>query len=650
MSRSTSSLPRGDRSRTNSPNSHSSDSSRSVSRAATSPDRRLRRELQRLTQEVHEDLRALRRQEAQRSRLQIEQRSLREAQSEVRQAEAQVAQVAVQMQHEFQEMQRQVQTANQAAESRAVEVARAEAHQVQVTAQLRQEHRELLLRAEAQQGQLETQLRQEQHEFRARVEAQQALAAAQMRQEYQEMCLQARLTSHTVASQSQEATRFEARQVEQAEAQNRSLSEAAQTMRSEYAQVQSQESLAELQVAQLRGELRMAEAESKQLAKQELAQFQADFQTQAAQRESQLAQLQGELRVAERSFHQAAKQKPSSSVHHLSGPAEGSFYSSPSHKATASSAQHDSQRPHGSPFEMLGSVAAMFQSDSDAFFEDPSASPKVPASGGTTTFSFSTPHFPHTDSFNPGPSAPCSSGASADQLLSNLVHAVTLLSEQKTGLKSDKPKLSCKDAAGLKHELDRFKRYMHEMHAVCGSRWIRAARIVAEDRAQEVLKDVLIQTFGSESVFNTCIEQDPGNAAWERVWQLYERRLRVAAGLEPQDEMKDVLSEYTALKVEGNAPTALSTFLDEYSRLRTLMIEKQLITQDAVGILRETQDILHKLKAHEVFRYLNDLEYKCTKVDSFDEDERAWTIIGRCRQWLQSRLPNTNTADRKSVV
>ena len=133
---------------------------------------------------------------------------------------------------------------------------------------------------------------------------------------------------------------------------------------------------------------------------------------------------------------------------------------------------------------------------------------------------------------------------------------------------------------------------MHEMHSVCGSKWIRAARIVSEDRAQEVLKDVLIQSFGTEADFSTCLEKDPNNAAWEKVWNLYERRLRVAAGLDPQDEMKDILSEYTSLKVEANTPASLSAFIDEYCRLRTL-IEKSLITQDDVGKLREKQELLH---------------------------------------------------------
>ena len=253
----------------------------------------------------------------------------------------------------------------------------------------------------------------------------------------------------------------------------------------------------------------------------------------------------------------------------------------------------------------------------------------------------------------PKPGIPMSSDGNveAQGLMCQLVHAVTLLSEQKTGLKSDKPKVTCRDAASLKHELDRFKRYMQEMHSPCGAKWIRAARIVAEDRAQEILKDVIVQTFGSEVMYSECLERDAANAAWESLWQLYERRLRVAAGLEPQDEMKDVLAEYAALKVESNTPASLSAFIDEYCRLRTLMIEKHLITQDDVGTLRETQDFLHKLKTHDVYKYLHDLEYKPKQVDSFNEDERPWTVIGRCRQWLQSRLPGTNTAkDPKNIL
>lgn len=81
------------------------------------------------------------------------------------------------------------------------------------------------------------------------------------------------------------------------------------------------------------------------------------------------------------------------------------------------------------------------------------------------------------------------------------------------------------------------------------------------------------------------------------------------------------------------------------------MIEKSLMTQDHVGKLREKQDLLHKLKTHDVHKYLRDLEYKPSLVDSFDEDERPWTIIGCCRQWLQSRLPSMNTAkDPKALL
>jgi len=54
----------------------------------------------------------------------------------------------------------------------------------------------------------------------------------------------------------------------------------------------------------------------------------------------------------------------------------------------------------------------------------------------------------------------------------------------------------------------------------------------------------VLRRFGTETDFSTCLEKDHSNAVWEKVWDLYERRLRVA-GSDPQDEMNDILSVNT---------------------------------------------------------------------------------------------------------
>jgi len=603
-------LPRGDRSRTNSP-----EGSESGNRRGDVSPMRLQRELQRALRETHEEraslaneVRAYARQTADTSLIQAESRSLDSMRAEVLQAESRVLSSA---QHVF-------------AESRSLEDARgdirdAERRIAQMARQTQQEHAEVLTHAQS-----------VNHAHSAEGQSLHALRTEVVQAEHQVSDASRRLQ---IEGASLESARGSIQHSE------RQIAQMAQKVQNEYAEMLQQKQ--EFLRMEARAQESLGEMQAEAARALEAVRLQHDTaKSHHAASEGVESQLRSELEAARAELALSSCRQEAGVG--ISPPvAASSSLTPPLSQLETDGFGRTAETGLPNPLRAnqgLG-LRQSFSAIRSAEVPPGLAASLLPPAHPTSAA-------PATQASNPSQTP-----VGMDALLPQLVHAVTLLSEQKTGLKSDKPKLSCKDAASLKHELDKFKRYMHEMHAPCGSKWIRAARIVAEDRAQEVLKDIIIQSFGSESDYSTCLEQEADNLAWSDLWNLYERRLRVAAGLDPQDEMKDILSEYSVLKLETNTPTALSTFLDEYSRLRTLMIEHSLITSDTAGVARERQDILHKLKSHDVFKYLHDLENKPELVDSFDESLRPRSIVGRCRQWLQSRLPSTNTAkDPKSIL
>ena len=110
-------------------------------------------------------------------------------------------------------------------------------------------------------------------------------------------------------------------------------------------------------------------------------------------------------------------------------------------------------------------------------------------------------------------------------------------------LRPDKPQLSAADATTLHAQLRNFKIYLNEAQEINKSRWFRAARAVATARAKTTLESIIVQELGGESGYQELL-RDPKNPRWNSLWETFEAKLKLVAGLDDSSELNDAVREY----------------------------------------------------------------------------------------------------------
>ena len=124
---------------------------------------------------------------------------------------------------------------------------------------------------------------------------------------------------------------------------------------------------------------------------------------------------------------------------------------------------------------------------------------------------------------------------------------------------------------------------------------------------------------------------------------LGQERLKQAASIDSSTKLQDAIREYNHCKLaRGSSPADVEVFIHKYTSARALMLEQQLIKDDAISVAREMQDFKDKIQGTEIEQFLNDLDEYPTMVDSLDSSLFPKTLLGRIRQWLRPRLPKAD--------
>ena len=200
------------------------------------------------------------------------------------------------------------------------------------------------------------------------------------------------------------------------------------------------------------------------------------------------------------------------------------------------------------------------------------------------------------------------------------------------------PKLQCKDADGLKHELKELRRFFDDAHTTDKRTWFRKIRpnCVKGSVAEIWLEFMINHDFGGEDQYRAALNRQDNDVYWESMWSLYETNLKRAVGLSGVTSMAAAQRALEALKLPKSAsPKETGAWIHQYVAVRGECCSTGLIDDlDEKERIREIESFKGKIEGSELRKHL-DLrddfpEYVCHP----DQAMYSKTLIAVCLKWV----------------
>ena len=216
-----------------------------------------------------------------------------------------------------------------------------------------------------------------------------------------------------------------------------------------------------------------------------------------------------------------------------------------------------------------------------------------------------------------------------------------VLFERQLRLQAQSLTLTAGDGATLLAELKRFKVALGEAGITLRSKWLKLARSVASGRAAMELEHYLVSTFGSEERYQRALAQ-PEHEGWPELWDNFESRLQVSAGLDAATSMRRAIGAYERVRLAGDSVKDVEAFIDAYTKARTAMLEEGLLSNvDASLVKKELAELSVRLQGTALQAYVSDLALSetPTRVDHTDPKLAQGSVLGILRRYCSGRRP-----------